>query len=125
MVSRSMTYRRIWVGSTPGEDGSAINDEIACPEQLTVQGDQHAEHNKCFWQRSSSALSTFALLRRTGNAGTTVLAHRQATGQRKSRPVAQPIMYILEGESPQCAQEGHEQQRLLTVGLRCTSGTCR
>ena len=105
--------------------GALSMKRLACPDQSTAQGDQHAEHKKCFWQRSSSALSPFALLRRTGNAGTTVLVHRQAAGQRKSWPVAQPITYILVGESPKRAQESQEQQRLLTVGPRCASGTCR
>src|SRR5437763_14274552 len=81
MLSGSMTKGRIRVGATPCENGGAIDDQIASTDEPTTQSGEHAEHEERFGQWRTSPLSAFALLGRTGNAGTTIFAQRAATGQ--------------------------------------------
>src|SRR5437763_13208159 len=121
MLSGSMTKGCIRVGSAPGEDGDAINDQIAGANEPTTQSSQHAEHKESLREWRSRLLPAFPLLRGTRNARTTIFAQRQAAGQGESRPVAQPVTHILIGESPQGAQERDEQQRRFAVGPRAPS----
>jgi hypothetical protein len=74
MLSGSMTKGGIRVGSMPRQNGSTIDDQIASTDEPTTQGSEYTEHEEGFGQRGASLLSTFALLGRTGNTGTPILA---------------------------------------------------
>ena len=43
MLSGRMADGGIGVGASPGQDGGAIDDEVACPDQPTSDGGQHGE----------------------------------------------------------------------------------
>jgi len=80
-----MTNGRIRADSTPSQNGSAIDNQIARTDEPMTQG---GEHEEGLGQWGASPLLAFPLLGRTGNAGTTILARRQATGQGSDRPQA-------------------------------------
>lgn len=69
MLGWGMADRRIRISSAPGEDGRAVDDQIASPDQLASDGGQHTQYKESFRQRRSSPLSSFPLLGSTGNAG--------------------------------------------------------
>jgi len=71
-----MTKGRIWADSTPSQNGSAIDNQITRTDEPLTQGGEHAEHEEGIGQWGASPLLAFQLLRRTGNAGTTILAQR-------------------------------------------------
>src|SRR6266567_7310805 len=58
MLSRSMAKSGIGVGAAPGEDGDAINDEIAGANEPTTQSGQDREDKECFRQRCPCAIPT-------------------------------------------------------------------
>src|SRR2546421_526461 len=103
MVSRSMTNGRIRVGATPSEDGSAIDDEAPRSHQPTTKGCQHTQHEEGLWHRRTSTVGALALLRRTGNAGSSIQTLWQVTSQGKGRPSHEPVMQILIRQTPQRA----------------------
>ena len=72
---------RIRADSTPSQNGSAIDNQIARTDEPMTQGGEHTEHEEGLGQWGASPLLAFPLLGRTGNAGTTILAQRQAKGQ--------------------------------------------
>ena len=74
MLSGSMTKGCIRVGATPRENGRAIDDQIASTNKSTTRRREHAEDKECLRQWCPGPLSAFALLRRTGNTRTTILA---------------------------------------------------
>ncbi len=41
MLGRGMTDSGIGVGAALGQDGGAIDDEVACPDQPMPDGGQH------------------------------------------------------------------------------------
>jgi len=47
-----MTIGGIRIGTAPGEDRSAINNEITSANQPTMNGGQNTEDEKGFWQWS-------------------------------------------------------------------------
>jgi hypothetical protein len=75
MLSWSMAIGGIGIGSVPREDGSAIDNQIACANQPSPDSGEYIEDKECFWQGSSSTLTALALLRSTGDAWTTIFAH--------------------------------------------------
>jgi len=79
MLSRSMTEGGIRIGAVPSEDRSTIDNQIAGANQPTTDGGQDAEDEESFRQWGSCLLATLALLRGARDAGTSVLAQRQAT----------------------------------------------
>ena len=81
MLSGRMTDGGIGVSVAPGQDGGAIDDEVACPDQPTPNGAQHAQHEEGFWQGCSGGLTALALLGGTGNAWLAIVPQRQTTGQ--------------------------------------------
>lgn len=86
MLGRGMTDSGIGVGAVPGQDGGAIDDEVACPDQPTPDGGQHCENEERLRSRRSGSLATLALLGGTGNAWPPVMTSRQAAGQGSSGP---------------------------------------
>src|SRR5439155_26827273 len=64
MVGRGMTNGGIGISSAPSQDGSAIDDQITCPNQTAPQSRQHGEDKECLRQRSPSSLSPFPRLER-------------------------------------------------------------
>jgi hypothetical protein len=73
MLGRRMAEGGIRVGPSPGQKGSAIDDEIARPDQPTAQSGQHYQDEERFGHRRPSGLTTLALLRGAGNAGPPIL----------------------------------------------------
>ena len=62
MLGGGMTDGGIGVGASPGQNRSAIDDEVAYPDQPTPDGGQHTEDEERLGHRRSSSLSTLALL---------------------------------------------------------------
>jgi hypothetical protein len=83
-----MPISGIRVSTTPGEDGSTIDDEIAGTNQPSTNGSQDAQHKERLWEWSGGLLSAFALLRRARNTWTAIFAQRQAAGKCESWPSA-------------------------------------
>ena len=81
MLDGSMTDGGIRVGTSPGQDRGAIDDEIARPDQPPPHGRQHTEDEECLGHRCASGLSALALLGGTGNAWSPIAAQGQAAGQ--------------------------------------------
>jgi hypothetical protein len=109
MLRRSMTKGGIRVSATPGEDRSAIDNQVTSANEPSTDGSQDTEHKKRFSQRCSTLLSTFALLRWARDTWTAIFAQQQAARQGEGGPVASPVTHILIGQSPQRAQERDEQ----------------
>ncbi len=84
--SRGMADGGIGVGSSPGQNGSAITDQITCADQPTLDGGQDAEHKERLADRGASPRSPLPLLGGARNAGLSVTTQRQAAGQRSSGP---------------------------------------
>ena len=57
-----MAIGSIGVGATPGEDGSAIDNQVAGPNQPTTDGREDTEDKEGLWQWCCSLLPAFALL---------------------------------------------------------------
>jgi hypothetical protein len=72
MLGRRMAEGGIGVGPSPGQNGRAIDDEIARPDQPTAQSGQHRQDEERFGHRRTGGLTTLALLRGAGNAGPTI-----------------------------------------------------
>jgi hypothetical protein len=81
MMGWSMSDGRVGVGSLPGENGSAIDDEIACANQAATERYEHREDEETFVERSSGRMTALTLLGRTGNAQPSLPVIWQATGQ--------------------------------------------
>ena len=124
MLSRGMAISRIGIGATPGQDGDAINDEIAGTNEPAAQRGENGEDKQRFRQWCPCTIPALPLLRRARNAGTTIPPKRQAARQGQGRPITQPVMHILIRKPPECAQERDEQQRLLAIRARCATGAC-
>ena len=76
-----MAQRGIGIGAAPGEDGSAVDDEIARTGEASPQHRSYQQHEQCFAGRRSSSALSLALLGRAGHARLTIRPHRQPTGQ--------------------------------------------
>ena len=81
MLSRGMTDRRIWVGPSPRQNGGAIDNQTACPNQPTADGGQHAQHEERLAGRCASDACSLPLLGRAGNAWVAIRTQRQAARQ--------------------------------------------
>src|SRR6266568_4277301 len=81
MLGWGMTDSGVGVSAAPGQDGSAIDDQITCPDQPTPQGRQHAQDEECLGSRRSGSLTALALLGGTGNAWPPVVTKGQAASQ--------------------------------------------
>src|SRR5262245_36564531 len=103
VVGRGVAQRGIGIGATPGQDGSAVDDQIA--GEASPQRRAYQQHEEGFALRGSSSALPLTLLGWAGHAWLTTRLHGQPTGQRKGRPGAQPIMDFLVGQPPEGAQE--------------------
>jgi hypothetical protein len=81
MLSGGMTNGSIGISALPSQDGSTIDDEVACANQPTANGRQHTQHEKRLWQRRSGEAGTLALLRGAGNTWVAMTIQRQAASQ--------------------------------------------
>ena len=81
----SVAKGSIRVRTTPGQNGHTINDQITSTHESAAQSDQNREDKQGYGPRCPRLLSSFPLLRSTGNARVAILAHRQATRQGKPR----------------------------------------
>lgn len=115
MLSRSMAIGGIGISSTPGEDGNAIDNQIASPNQPRTERVQNGEDEQRLVQRRSRRVTAFPLLGFTRNAYLAIFAHRQTTSQGEGRPGLQPVVHILIGQAPQRTQEGNKQQGFFAV----------
>src|SRR5258708_18360389 len=125
MLSGRVDKGGIGVSTAPGEDGSAIDDEIASTKEPTAQCSENGEDKQCFRQRCPGAISPLPLLRGTRDARTAILAQWQAAGQSQGRPVTEPIAHILIRKPTQGTQKRNEEQRLFAVRASSASRACR
>src|SRR5512135_8960 len=125
MGSRGMTEGRLRIASAPRQDGGAINDQIASSYQTTAQCPVDREHEQGLKEGSSRRLPPFALLGGTGNTWLSRAPDRQSARQGQLRPLLEPIMQVLVGQTPQRAQEGDQKQGFLAVGARAAARSFR
>ena len=122
MVRWSVTGGGIRISSAPSQDGSTIDNQIACPDQLAKHGPPDREHKEGLKGRRSCRLSAFTQLRRARNAWLPSRVEWQATGAGKSGPTQQPIMHVPGRESRKTHfEQGDQQQGLVAVGARATA----
>src|SRR5437016_307594 len=95
MVSGSVPEGGIRITASPGEDGSAVNDEITGPNESRSQSMHHGQHKERLMHRSSGCVATFALLGFAWNAGLSLFVQWQPAGKGQSRPTLQPVVHIL------------------------------
>ena len=76
MLSGSMAKGGIGVSTAPGEDGNAIDDEIASTNEPTAQCSENGEDKQCFRQRCPGAISPLPLLRGARDVVTAILPKR-------------------------------------------------
>ena len=81
MVSRGMAEGGVRIGAAPGEDGCAVDDEIARSNQAAMESQQYRQHEETFKERSSCSTKAFALLRGARNVWASLLVQWQSTGQ--------------------------------------------
>jgi hypothetical protein len=86
MLGESVTKSVIGISTAPGEDGNAINNEIAGPDESTMQRGEDYQGKKCFWQQCPRHNCPLPSLRGTGNARTAI-SHRYVTSQGQNWPV--------------------------------------
>ena len=92
MVGRSVPEGRVRITTSPGQDGSTINDEITCPNESSSESLQNGEHEERLVQRGSGCVATFALLGSAGNARLSLFVQWQPTGQGYRRPTREPVV---------------------------------
>src|SRR2546423_9086631 len=68
MVCGSVTDSGIGIGSTPGQDGSTINNQIASSDQTATHGTPDDKYKEGLKGRRSCCLPAFAQLRRARHA---------------------------------------------------------
>src|SRR5437764_6932285 len=100
MVSGSMAKGGIGITASPGQDRSAVNDEITCPDEPRSQSIDNGEHEEGFMQRGSGGMATFALLGFARNTGLSLFVQWHSTSQGQSRPTLQPVVHILIRQAP-------------------------
>jgi hypothetical protein len=71
----SVTKSGIRISTAPGEDGNAIDDEIASPNEPATQSGEDRQDKKRFRQRCPGAIAPLPLLRGARDARTAIL-HR-------------------------------------------------
>ena len=76
MMSRSVPKGSIRITASPGEDGSAVNDEIAGSDKSSSDGLQNGEHEERLVRRSTSGVTAFTLLRFTRDTDVSIFAQR-------------------------------------------------
>ena len=81
MLSRRMADGSIRVGASPGQNGSTVDHQIACPNQPTADGAQHAQHEQRLADRCASLASSLPLLGGAGNTWSAMLTQRQAASE--------------------------------------------
>jgi hypothetical protein len=62
MMSGSVPIGRIRIAASPGQDGSAINDEITGSDEPSSESLQNHQHKERLMHRGSSSVATFAML---------------------------------------------------------------
>jgi len=101
MMGWSVSDSGIGVGSLPGQDGSAIDDQIACANHAAAHGTPDREHEGRLKGRRSCRRPSFRQLGRAGDAWLAIGPLRQATGQGQRGPTLQPVMDVPGRESRQ------------------------
>src|SRR5260221_13845764 len=101
MLSGSMAKGGIGVSTAPGEDGNAIDDEIASTNEPTAQCSENGEDKQCFRQRCPGAISPLQLLRGKRDGRTAILAQWQSEGHRLGSPITNPMTHIRRRKRPQ------------------------
>ena len=96
MVSGSVPEGGIRITASPGENGSAVNDEIASSDESSSESLQNDQHKKGLMERRSSGMATFALLGFARNAELS-LFQGQSAGKGQRRPTLEPVVHILRG----------------------------
>lgn len=67
MVVRRVPHRRVRITAAPGEDGGAIDHQVARADQALVQREAHHDHQQRFAQRRSRLRAALPLLGRAGD----------------------------------------------------------
>jgi hypothetical protein len=81
MMSRSVPISGIGITASPGEERSAVNDEIASAHESRLERLQHGEHEKGFVEGGSGDVTAFTLLGFAWNADTSVFIAWKTAGQ--------------------------------------------
>src|SRR5258708_28350176 len=95
MVSGSMAKGGIGITASPGQDGSAINDEITSSDESRLDCMQDSQHKERLIQGCTGCVATFALLGFARNAELSLLVQGQPTRQGQRIPTLQPVMHLL------------------------------
>src|SRR5260221_14625739 len=111
MLSGSMAKGGIGVSTAPGEDGNAIDDEIASTNEPPAQCSENGGDKQCFRPRCPGSISPLPLLRGTRDARTDILAQWQAAGRGQGSPDREPIVHFGIRKPPQGTQKRNEEQR--------------
>ncbi len=105
VVVRRMPQRRIRVTAAPGQDGGAVDDEIAPADEAAVERQADEDDEQALTRRGAGLGPPTALLGGAGHPRTALTIRRQTAGEREGGPGHQPIMQVLIREAPQRAQQ--------------------
>src|SRR5258706_15037309 len=86
---------RIRVAAAPGQDGGAIEDEVAPVDEASVQRQADEDDEQALARRGAGVRPPAALLGGAGHPGTPLGIGREATGEREGGPCYQPVMQVL------------------------------
>ena len=118
MMSGGVTMVGIGISAAPGHDRGAVDDQVARAHDAPTDGFCDDEHDEHLAGRGSGPRRALPLLRGAGHPERAVGAGRQAAGDRACGPRAQPVGHGARRETPECAQQRDQQQRLLAVAAR-------
>ena len=76
-----MADSRIGIAAAPGQNGRAVDDQIARPDQPTTEGSLHRQEEERLRSRRSGAVPAFPQLRSAWNARYTMGIQGEATGE--------------------------------------------
>lgn len=95
----------------PGEDGSAVDDEVTQTHDPLGDGRPHRADEEQLVGGSAQGLLALALLGGTRHTGPTTLVGGQAAGHSERWPRREPVGHIAVGQTPEHAQEPDQQER--------------
>ena len=125
MMVRRVAHRGIGVAAAPGQNGGAIDDEVAPAQQALVAREADKHDQQALARRSASACAPAALLGGAGHPGPALGIGRQPACERQGGPSHQPFMQILVRQAPQGAQQRQQQDGFLAIAAWPPAGTRR
>ena len=82
MVGRGMAQRGIGISAAPGQDGCAVDNQIAGTGEAAPERRAHQQHEQGFAGRRSSGAHSLGLLGLAGNTHPPIGPEWQSAGQR-------------------------------------------